>query len=138
MTEQDEEKRRIPLRPLQSMPPIADVATLDLRGQIIVEVSDLCDQAGIRYRVTGGMPPLIVLREVGGHLRGRLDNGRECFVVDVSGLPREEHERSLRVLELLTRSFGCYQAERSICDRGYFSPDISVTYSGQVIVEDDR
>jgi hypothetical protein len=102
-------------------------------------VEDLCDSAGIPYRVTGGFPPLVVLRQDGGHVRGRLREGRECFVVDTSGLPPSDPERSMRILELLVRGFGCYQAERSICDRGYFSPDISVTYSGKVIIEgDDR
>ena len=136
LSDQDEKRGPSPLRPLRVLPKIADAETVDSRGGIAVEVSDLCDHAGIRYRVTGGMPPTIVLREDGGHVRGRMDNGRECFVVDVSELPSDEPNRSMRVLELLVRGFGCYQAERSICDRGYFSPDISVTYRGKVIVEE--
>jgi hypothetical protein len=134
MTEQDE--YRVPMRPLQSIPPIADTA-IDPSGELAVEVEDLCDRAGIRYRVTGGFPPLVVLRECGGHERGRLREGRECFVVDVSDLPTEDPERSMRVLELLVRGFGCYQAEKSLCARGYFSPDIVTTYSGRVIIEGD-
>ena len=136
MTEQDEEKRRIPLRPLQSIPPIADTA-IDPSGEVAVEVEDLCDRAGIRYRVFGGFPPLVVLRDGGGHVRGRLREGRECFVVDTSHVPAVDPERSMRILELLVRGFGCYQAEESICDRGYFFPDIVRLYNGHVIIEGD-
>jgi hypothetical protein len=121
------------------LPNVTDASTIDPSGGETVEVAELCERAGIRYRVTGGYPPLVVLRSDGGLVRGRLDTGRECFVVDVSALPSEEPEKSLRVLEVLVRSFGCYQAERSIFDRGYFSPDISIAYSGKVIIEgDDR
>jgi hypothetical protein len=121
------------------VPPIANSTTIDPSGNVIIEVSDLCDRAGIRYRVTGGSPPSILLRDDGGHSRGRLDDGRDCFAVDVSELPSGDPERSMRILELLVRGFGCYQAERSICDQGYFSPDISVTYNGKVIIKrDDR
>lgn len=136
MTQQDGEKRRTTLRPLQTIPPIADTA-VDPSGEVAVEVSDLCDRACIRYRVTGGWPQLIVLRQGGGHMRGRLLDARECFVVDTSGLPSEDPERSMRILELLVRAFGCYEAERSICDQGYFSPDISVAYNGKVFIQND-
>ncbi len=136
MTDQDEEKRRIPLRPLQSMPPIVDTA-IDPSGELAVQVEDLCNRADIRYRVTGGFPPLVVLRQDGGHVRGRLREGRECFVVDVSELPSEDPERSMRILELLVRGFGCYEAQESLCDQGYFSPDIVETYSGHVVIEGD-
>ncbi len=68
-TEQEDALRRIPLRPLQSIPPFANVARLDPRGQTIVEVSNLCDKAGIRYGLTGGFPPLIVLRQGDGDVR---------------------------------------------------------------------
>ena len=133
MTDQSEEKRRAPLRPLQSIPPIADTAVNPI-GEIAVEVEDLCDRAGIRYRVTGGVPPKVILREGGGHARGQLAGCRGCFVVDTSGMPADDPERSMRVLEILVRCFGCYEAHVSLCDRGYFSPDISTTYSGKVII----
>jgi hypothetical protein len=126
-----------PLQPLRVLPKIAAVKAFDSSGGDAVEVSEVCDRAGIRYRVTGGYPPLVVLREGGGHVRGRLREGRECFVVDVSGLPTEEPERSIRVLELLVRGFGCYQAEKSLCARGYFSPDIVTSYGGHVVIEGD-
>lgn len=116
------------------MPPIIDTA-IDPTGEVAVEVSDLCDRAGIRYRVSGGWPPLIVLRNGGGNVRGRLKDARECFVVDVSQLPPEEPERSMRILEVLVRGFDCYQAHVSICDRGYFSPDIVETRNGRAIIE---
>jgi hypothetical protein len=125
---------RQPLRPLQSMPPIADTA-IDPCGETTAEVEELCDRAGIRYRVTGGWPPLVVLRQGGGHVRGRLSDARECFVVDTSEMPPDEPEQSMRILELLVRGFGCYQAEESICDRGFFSPDIVRLYNGRVIIE---
>jgi hypothetical protein len=139
MTERRESTRRIPLQPSVVMPPIADSTKVDPSGKVIVEVSDLCDRAGIRYRVTGGRPPSILLRDYGGHVRGQLEDGRDCFIVDLSELPSEDPERSMRILELLVRGFGCYQADLCICDRGYFSPDISMTYSGKVIIKgDDR
>lgn len=116
------------------MPPIVDTA-IDPSGEVAVEVSGLCECAGIRYRVTGGWPPLIVLRKGGGNVRGRLKDARECFVVDVSDLSPEEPERSMRVLEVLVRGFDCYQAHVSICDRGYFSPDIVETRNGRAIIE---
>jgi hypothetical protein len=125
------------LRPLRALPNIVDAKTVDPSGGIAVEVSELCERAGIGYRVTGGNPPLVVLRDGGSHMRGRLATGRECFVVDVSELPSKDPTRSIRVLELLVRGFGCYQAEKSLCGRGYFSPDIVTTYSGQVIIEGD-
>lgn len=134
MAERDEIWRRTPLRPLQSIPPIIDTA-IDPTGEVAVEVRDLCDCAGIRYRVTGGWPPLIVLRDGGGHVRGRLSDARECFIVDVSGLPPDEPERSMRILEVLVRGFDCYQAHVSICDRGYFSPDIVETRKGRAVIE---
>jgi hypothetical protein len=136
MIDQGKEKRRIPLRPLQSIPPIADTA-IDPSGEIAVEVEDLCDSAGIPYRVTGGFPPLVVLLQDGGHVRGRLREGRECFVVDTSAMPAVDPVRSMRILELLVRGFGCYEAQESLCDQGYFSPDIVETYSGRVIIEGD-
>jgi hypothetical protein len=127
---------RTPLRPLSTLPPIADTA-IDPSGETTAEVEELCDRAGIRYRVTGGWPPLVVLRQGGGHVRGRLSDARECFVVDTSEMPPDEPERSMRILELLVRGFGCYQAEESICDRGFFSPDIVRLYNGRVIIEGD-
>jgi len=133
LIEQGKERPRTPLRPLRSVPPIADTA-IDPSGEVAVEVRDLCDRAGIRYRVTGGWPPLVVLRQGGGHVRGRLSDARECFIVDTSELPLEDPERSMRILELLVRGFGCYQAEASICDRGFFSPDIVRLYNGRVII----
>lgn len=139
MTDQFEEKRRAPLRPISTLPPIVDQARFDPRGEACVEVSDLCDRTGIRYRVTGGYPPLVMLRGGGGHVRTKLATGRDCFVVDVSALPPADPERSMLILELLVRGFDCYQAVRNVCNRGYFSPDISLTYSGKVIIEgDDR
>jgi len=79
------ESSRSPLRPLLVLPPIFDATIGDLSAESAVEVNELCARAGIRYGVTGGWPPLVVLRDEG--VRGRLDNGRDCFVVDVSELP---------------------------------------------------
>jgi hypothetical protein len=137
LTDQEEVRRRSPLRPLHTLPPIVDATIVDSSCGIAVEISGLCERAGIPYRITGGFPPLVVLRQDGGHVRGKLREGRECFVIDVSGLPIEEPERSLRVLELLVRGVGCYEAQESLCAKGYFSPDIVETYSGRVIIEGD-
>ena len=67
---------------------------------------------------------------------GRLDNGRDCFVVETSAPPSSDPERSMRVLELLVRGFDAIRL-RGLCNRGYFSPDIVTTYSVQVIIEGD-
>jgi hypothetical protein len=132
----DKGKRRVPLRPLQFIPPITDTA-INPNGEAAVKVEDLCARAGISYRVSGGFPPLVVLPEGGGHVRGRLREGRECFVVDTSDLPSKDPERSMRILELLVRGFGCYEAQESLCDQDFFSPDIVETYRGHVIIEGD-
>ena len=74
-------------------------------------------------------------RQGGGHVRGRLSDGRECFIVDVSELSTEEPKHSMRILEMLVRGFDCYQAHVSLCDRCYFSPDIVETRNGRAIIE---
>ncbi len=39
----------------------------------LVEIRELCRRAGIRYGVIGGFPPLLVLRDGGGHASGKTE-----------------------------------------------------------------
>lgn len=71
MTNPAEVWRRTPLRPLQSVPPIVDTA-IDPSGEVAVEVDELCERAGIRYRVSGGWPPLIAPLPIAGPMRRSL------------------------------------------------------------------
>jgi len=74
-----------------------------------VEIRELCRRAGIRYGLVGGFPPLLVLRDGGGHAPGKTD-ARNLVYVDTSGMPRMEPERSIAVLEALAYDIGSYEA----------------------------
>jgi len=45
---------------------------------------ELCRRAGIRYGVVRGFPPLLVLRDRGGHASGKTD-ARNLVYVDTRG-----------------------------------------------------
>jgi len=79
----------------------------------LVEIRELCRRAGIRYGVIGGFPPLLVLRDGGGHASGKTD-ARKLVYVDTSGMPRTEPERSIAALEALAYDIGSYEAGETL------------------------
>lgn|GEM_PF-2237669 len=87
------------------------------RGQT---VSALAECAGVRYRVTGGVEPRVVLWNGPGHARTIDDEGRTIFAIDQTALPQRGAERYLRIMEIL--AYGCfdYGARESLCGRGFF------------------
>ena len=79
----------------------------------LVEIRELCRRAGIRYGIIGGFPPLLVLRDGGGHASGKTD-ARNLVYVDTSGMPRTDPERSIAVLEALAYDIGSYEAGETL------------------------
>lgn len=90
-----------------------------LRSRDRRTVAELCAQAGVRYRVSGGRPPLVILWD---HPSGRTvtETGETLYAVDCGGLPQQHPQRALRVLEILAYGFQDYFARESVCGRGFF------------------
>ena len=87
-------------------------------------LQDLCDRAGIPLRVTGGLPVPVALfqsrspREQ-GHFRYQ-EQGVDLYLIDPTGLPTDEPQRSGRILEILAHGFMDYAARETL--RGRFVP----------------
>lgn len=83
-------------------------------------VSEIAARAGIRYRVSGGPQPRVVLWSGPGHGRTVGDDGNLVYGVDRAGLPQRDPERAARILEVLAHGFFDYAARESVCGRGIF------------------
>lgn len=83
-------------------------------------VREVCEQAFIRYRVSGGNPPHIVIWSIPHHGYTLTDSGLTWYAVSDLGLPSTEQERALRILEILAYGFQDYFARESVCGRGLF------------------
>ncbi|MHB8178970.1 MAG: hypothetical protein ACYDA5_11820 [Vulcanimicrobiaceae bacterium] len=82
-------------------------------------VAELCAQAGVRYRVSGGRPPRVVLwNRPSGYTIS--ETGEKIYAVDCAALPQQHPQRALRILEILAYGFQDYFARESVCGRGYF------------------
>ncbi len=82
-------------------------------------VADICAQAGVRYRVSGGSPPHVILwNRPSGYTTA--ETGEKLYAIDCAGLPQQRPQRALRILEILAYGFQDYFARESVCGRGYF------------------
>lgn len=78
----------------------------------------------MRYRVSGGNPPLVLLFEdkidypdsfVARHGK------RKIYGIDVSKLNRlSQEEKAVRIIEILAYGFNDYYVRESVCGRGIF------------------
>lgn len=85
-----------------------------------ITVSDLCDKAHIRYCVTGGRQPLVLLdNKIDGHIKTQI-NGESVYIVSSKSICTDEPERSLRILEVLAYAFHDYTARESVCFKNLF------------------
>ncbi|MDP1830500.1 MAG: hypothetical protein Q8K67_00435 [Geothrix sp.] len=90
---------------------------LRLRARTIVEV---CFEAGVRCRVTGGPAPHLVLWDSPHHGYTVDDAGMPFYAVSRIGLPQRKQPRALKILEILAYGFQDYIARASVCGRGFF------------------
>lgn len=115
----------------QFVPCAADLsipAPLPLRGEERVQalrlrkrnIRDMCEDACIRCRVTGGITPLVVLWNQEFHGYTVNEHGIPIYVVAKGGLPQRKQQRALRIMEILAYGFNDYIARESVCERGYF------------------
>jgi hypothetical protein len=115
---------REPLEPDLEIP-AARVLFADERKRVLASpqvgtISELCQRAEIRCRVTGGPEVRVVLWDGPGHGITQSDHYRTVYAVDRRKLPSNDPDRSLRILEVL--AYGCfdYAARESVCGRGLF------------------
>lgn len=86
----------------------------------VLSVKALCESAGIRYGVTGGRQPLIILDpESDRHIKTQLQ-GEIAYIVGCKSVCRDEPERSARLLELLAYAFHDYAARECVCFKKIF------------------
>lgn len=83
-------------------------------------IASLCEGAGIRFRVTGGKQPRVAFWDGPGHGYTVTDDNERLYLVDRTGLPRQNPDRALRALEILAYCFQEYSARETVCGRGYF------------------
>jgi len=84
-------------------------------------VREICARAGVRYRVTGGHHPSVVLWNGPGHVSTVDCDNHRLYAIDRTGLPQSSGMRALRMLEILAYGFQDYAARESIVGRGYFA-----------------
>lgn len=92
-----------------------------LRSTRRASVRAICESADIRYRVTGGHHPQVVLWRGPGHAYTTDDAGQRVYAIDRAGLPQSAAMRALRMLEILAYGFQDYAARESVVGRGYFA-----------------
>jgi len=105
--------------------PAPRAAGMDDRRRILrstrrVSIREICEVAGIRYRVTGGRHPQAVQWSGPGHAYTTDDTGQRVYAIDRTGLPQAAQMRALRMLEILAYGFHDYAARESVVGRRYF------------------
>lgn len=93
------------------------VKAMRLRARTIAEV---CSEADVRCRVTGGPISHLVLWDSPHHGYTVDAEGRPFYAVSRIGLPQRKQQRALKILEILAYGFLDYVARESVCGRGYF------------------
>jgi hypothetical protein len=83
-------------------------------------VADICIEAAVRCRVTGGPIPHLVLWDASFHGYTVDKEGMPLYAVSKTGLPQRKQQRALKILEILAYGFNDYIARESVCGRGFF------------------
>lgn len=83
-------------------------------------VAGICAQAGVRFRVSGGETPRVVLWSNPKHGYTSDDEGNRVYTVSTLGMPQRSQQRALKILEVLAYGFNDYGTRESVCGRGYF------------------
>lgn len=83
-------------------------------------VADVCREAAVRCRVTGGPTPHLVLWDAPLHGYTVDKEGMPLYAVSKTGLPQRKQQRALKILEILAYGFQDYIARESVCGRGFF------------------
>ena len=93
------------------------IKAMRLRPRTIAEV---CSEAAVRCRVTGGPTPRVVLWNSPHHGYTVDHTGMPFYAVSKIGLPQRKQQRALKILEILAYGFQDYMARESVCGRGFF------------------
>ena len=80
-----------------------------------ITVRELCRVARIPYGMTDGPERPVRLRIGGGHVaEPRPGTTRRALYVDVAGMPNDDRDAALRILQILALNLGCYEAGESL------------------------
>jgi hypothetical protein len=90
---------------------------LRLRARTVPQV---CFDAAVRCRVTGGPIPHLVLWDSPFHGYTVDEDGMSFYAVSKAGLPQRKQQRAMKILEVLAYGFMDYTARESVCGRGFF------------------
>lgn len=94
---------------------------LDWPNNLIeTSVKELCLKAGLRYRVTGGLQPKLLLDHQGNRHYKTRKNDEAVYIVGCQSIAPNDPERSIRLLEILAHAFHDYAARECVCGKGLF------------------
>lgn len=83
-------------------------------------VEEVCLEAVVRCRVTGGPTLHLVLWNAPFHGYTVDRDGMTLYAVSKAGLPQRKQQRALKILEILAYGFHDYIARESVCGRGFY------------------